>query len=134
MTTAAPIKPKRFYASTYGPRPSYLFKCCMGNPQLRWILRVGYVQACLVTPWHVAGYLYGDTKKPRLSPRPWCVMVNAQITSVGRPCLQHANGHRRMNWGIGCQAVCLLNNGNNGAFHLIRRWFAWPASSYLRNY
>ena len=32
----------------------------MGNPQLRWVLRVGYVQAYLVTPPHVVGFLYGD--------------------------------------------------------------------------
>ena len=47
MTTAAPEKPKRFYASTYGPKPSYLFKCCMGDPQLFWILRVSGAEAVL---------------------------------------------------------------------------------------
>ena len=47
MTTAAPEKPKRFYASTYGPKPSFLFKRCMGKPLLRWILRVSGAEAVL---------------------------------------------------------------------------------------
>jgi len=47
MATAAPEKPKRFYASTYGPKPSFLFKRCMGKPLLRWILRVSGAEAVL---------------------------------------------------------------------------------------